>query len=52
MKLKTIVLSSALVIATTAAAFASCNGKQRISCADGTIYDASKGICVSTIVTG
>ncbi len=55
MKLTTVArntaLSAAIVIATTAAAFATCNGKQRISCAEGSIYDHNKGTCVSTDVT-
>ena len=55
MKLTTVArntaLSTAIVIATTAAAFATCNGKQRISCAEGSIYDHNKGTCVSTDVT-
>lgn len=51
MKLKTIALSTAIIVATTASAFATCGGKQRISCADGSIYDHSKGGCVSTEVT-
>ena len=51
MKLTTVALSTAFVIATTATAFATCNGKQRISCAEGSIYDHNKGTCVSTDVT-
>ena len=50
MKLTTVALSTAIVIATTAAAFATCNGKQRISCAEGSIYDHNKATCVSTDV--
>lgn len=51
MKLTTVALSTAIVIATTATAFATCHGKQRISCAEGSVYDHSKGTCVSTDVT-
>ncbi len=47
MTLRTLTLSALLVAATTASAFATCNGKQRISCAEGTFYDHDSGGCVA-----
>ncbi|MEO0752520.1 MAG: adenylosuccinate lyase [Pseudomonadota bacterium] len=52
MKLTTLTLSAVMVLATTVTAFATCQGKQRISCAEGSVYDHAQGACVSLDVTG
>lgn len=48
MKSKTLVMSAAVVLMSTAAAFAQCIGKQNqqaMSCAEGTVYDAETQSC-------
>lgn len=52
MKFTTLTLSTIMMLATTATAFATCHGKQRISCAEGSVYDHAQGACVSQDVTG
>lgn len=51
MKLTTLALSSAIMFATATAGFASCRGNHSISCAEGTVYDTSKGACVSVEIS-
>ncbi|MEL7012437.1 MAG: chitin-binding domain-containing protein [Pseudomonadota bacterium] len=52
MKLKVIVTTTALLVMSSAAAFATCKGKghqQVMSCADGMTYDATTGTCVPVV---
>lgn len=52
MKRNVVLTSAAIVLLSTAAAFATCNGKahqQAMSCADGTIYDAETRTCVPIV---
>jgi hypothetical protein len=51
MKLTTLTLSALLVAASTVTAFATCNGKHRISCAEGTVYDHESGGCIAAKVS-
>lgn len=51
MKLTTLALSSAIIIATATAGFASCRNHQAMSCAEGTIYDVNTRSCVPVEVS-
>ena len=51
MKLTTLALCTAAIIATTTAGFASCRETHAMSCAEGTIYDVGTRTCVTVDVS-
>ncbi|WP_298836476.1 adenylosuccinate lyase [uncultured Roseobacter sp.] len=49
MTIRTLAAAVALVLAPAVAFAAGCSyGKQAVSCAEGTVYDAASGTCVAT----